>query len=58
MSQRPANAAGAQDAFTVRPFVPADLTPAADLWVAGWALTMPDIDFEARRPGFSSTSQR
>lgn len=52
MSQRPPGVAGAQDAFTVLPFVPADLIPAADLWVAGWALTMPDIDFEARRPWF------
>ena len=24
----------------------------ADLWVASWAKTMPDIDFEARRPWF------
>ncbi len=39
-------------AFAIRPFVADDLGPAADLWVASWALTMPDIDFEARRPWF------
>lgn len=39
-------------AFAIRPFAPEDLAPAADLWVASWALTMPDIDFEARRPWF------
>ncbi len=38
--------------FAIRPFVAADLTAAADLWVASWARTMPDIDFEARRPWF------
>lgn len=38
--------------FHIRPFVGADLSPAADLWVASWRLTMPDIDFEARRPWF------
>lgn len=37
---------------TIRPFADADLTAAADLWVATWAATMPDIDFEARRPWF------
>ncbi|GGF44574.1 hypothetical protein GCM10007301_00170 [Azorhizobium oxalatiphilum] len=39
-------------AFAIRPFSDADLTQAADLWVATWAATMPDIDFEARRPWF------
>ncbi len=39
-------------AFAIRPFVADDLAAAADLWVASWALTMPDIDFEARRPWF------
>ncbi len=48
MSALPQDATG----FTIRPFAAADLTPAADLWVASWALTMPDIDFEARRPWF------
>ncbi len=38
--------------FTIVPFVPAHLPALADLWVATWARTMPDIDFEARRPWF------
>ncbi|MFG1462409.1 GNAT family N-acetyltransferase [Xanthobacter sp. DSM 24535] len=38
--------------FTVVPFLPAHLPALADLWVATWAKTMPDIDFEARRPWF------
>ncbi|WP_035715010.1 GNAT family N-acetyltransferase [Azorhizobium doebereinerae] len=38
--------------FPVRAFVDGDLQAAADLWVATWAATMPDIDFEARRPWF------
>lgn len=38
--------------FTLVPFVPAHLPALADLWVATWARTMPDIDFEARRPWF------
>lgn len=38
--------------FTIVPFVPAHLPGLADLWVATWARTMPDIDFEARRPWF------
>ncbi|OYX71069.1 MAG: GNAT family N-acetyltransferase [Rhizobiales bacterium 32-66-11] len=38
--------------FPIVPFVPAHLPALADLWVATWARTMPDIDFEARRPWF------
>ena len=30
-------------------FQPAHLSEIADLWVAAWTLTMPSIDFEARR---------
>lgn len=30
--------------------VPAHLPEVVDLWVASWARTMPEIDFEARRP--------
>ncbi|MFG1429126.1 GNAT family N-acetyltransferase [Roseixanthobacter glucoisosaccharinicivorans] len=36
--------------FIVVPFAPAHLPALADLWVATWARTMPEIDFEARRP--------
>ncbi|MGU3494506.1 N-acetyltransferase family protein [Xanthobacteraceae bacterium A53D] len=39
-------------AFRIRPFEEPDLKATADLWVATWAATMPDIDFEARRPWF------
>lgn len=38
--------------FALRPFAPEDLRQISDLWVATWAKTMPDIDFEARRPWF------
>lgn len=34
----------------VVPFVAAHAPEVVDLWVASWARTMPDIDFEARRP--------
>lgn len=40
------------DRFTIVPFAPAHLPQVSDLWVATWAKTMPDIDFEARRPWF------
>lgn len=38
--------------FRIIPFAPEHLPALADLWVAGWNRTMPDIDFEARRPWF------
>ena len=38
--------------FAILPFAPAHLAAISDLWVATWAKTMPDIDFEARRPWF------
>ncbi|WP_332118670.1 GNAT family N-acetyltransferase [Azorhizobium caulinodans] len=38
--------------FRIRPFAEGDMAALADLWVATWAATMPDIDFEARRPWF------
>eukprot|EP01037_Dinobryon_pediforme_P042530 gene42530-52956_t len=34
----------------IYPYVPAYLPEMTDLWVASWTLTMPAIDFEARRP--------
>lgn len=34
----------------VFPYDPAHLPEIVDLWVASWAKTMPEIDFEARRP--------
>jgi putative acetyltransferase len=33
----------------IRPYDAADREPAALLWVAAWQLTMPEIDFAARR---------
>jgi putative acetyltransferase len=33
----------------IRPYEAADREPAASLWVAAWQLTMPEIDFAARR---------
>ena len=36
--------------LALHPFVWAHLPELTDLWVASWAATMPDIDFEARRP--------
>ncbi len=37
-------------AFTLRPAAPDDRAAMGDLWVASWAATLPEIDFEARRP--------
>lgn len=39
-------------AFDVVPYTDEMRDGLADLWVASWAKTMPDIDFEARRPWF------
>lgn len=36
--------------MTLHPLGPSDLTAVLDLWVAAWAATLPEIDFEARRP--------
>ncbi len=38
--------------FRIIAFAPAHLPAIADLWVASWQRTMPDIDFEDRRPWF------
>lgn len=38
--------------FRLIAYVPAHLPELADLWVAAWAHTFPDIDFEARRSWF------
>jgi len=37
-------------AYTLRPATAADRPAMADLWVASWVRTLPEIDFEARRP--------
>jgi len=37
-------------AFTLRPAAADDRPAMGDLWVASWAATLPEIDFEARRP--------
>lgn len=39
----------AASGLTVRPGRPDDRAAMAALWVASWARTLPDIDFEARR---------
>jgi putative acetyltransferase len=36
--------------ITLRTGTDADLPAILDLWVAAWTATMPEIDFEARRP--------
>lgn len=36
--------------LALHPFVWAHLPELTDLWVASWAATMPEIDFDARRP--------
>lgn len=36
--------------YTLRPATAADRPAMADLWVASWVKTLPEIDFEARRP--------
>jgi putative acetyltransferase len=36
--------------ITLRPGTDADLPAILDMWVLAWTATMPDIDFEARRP--------
>ncbi|WP_234054250.1 MULTISPECIES: GNAT family N-acetyltransferase [unclassified Xanthobacter] len=36
--------------YTLRPAIAADRPAMADLWVASWVKTLPEIDFEARRP--------
>ncbi|MEW6256354.1 MAG: GNAT family N-acetyltransferase [Pseudomonadota bacterium] len=38
--------------FAILPYTPEHHQAISDLWVATWAKTMPDIDFEARRPWF------
>jgi putative acetyltransferase len=45
-------AAPAHGAFEgrIRPFDPHDMTGVQDFWVASWTLTMPEIDFDERRP--------
>jgi len=35
---------------SLRPFVAADTDAVADFWVRAWNLTMPQFNFEARRP--------
>ncbi|QTL04918.1 GNAT family N-acetyltransferase [Aquabacter sp. L1I39] len=42
----------ARPPFHVTPYEPGQRAALADLWVASWAKTMPEIDFEARRPWF------
>jgi len=37
-------------AYILRPATAADRPAMADLWVASWVRTLPEIDFEARRP--------
>lgn len=44
--------------FRIVPLSPAHLPAVADLWVASWNRTMPDIDFEARRPWFLGHLER
>lgn len=36
--------------YSLRPATAADRRAMSDLWVVSWAKTMPEIDFEARRP--------
>lgn len=36
--------------YTLLPALPAHRSAMAELWVASWAKTLPEIDFEARRP--------
>ena len=36
--------------FVLRAFRPSDIPELADLWVQSWQVTMPEIDFGARRP--------
>lgn len=36
--------------YTFADAAPEHLPAMGDLWVAGWAATLPEIDFEARRP--------
>ena len=42
----------APPSFAITAYTPDMRDALADLWVASWAKTMPDIDFEARRPWF------
>lgn len=37
-------------AYILRPATAADRPAMADLWVESWVKTLPEIDFEARRP--------
>ncbi len=37
----------------IRDYRPADHEPLLDLWQEAWQATLPEIDFAARRPGFS-----
>jgi len=37
----------------LRDAAPADLRALIDLWQEAWQVTMPEIDFAARRPGFT-----
>lgn len=39
--------------FAIRPYAPSDFAAMSDLWVASWVATLPQIDFEARRPWFA-----
>lgn len=45
-----ANANPVPPAAVIVPFAAEHLAALLDLWVASWAKTMPEIDFEARRP--------
>ncbi|MGR7995553.1 N-acetyltransferase family protein [Xanthobacter sp. ZOL 2024] len=41
-------------AYSLRPATAGDRPAMADLWVASWVKTLPEIDFEARRPWLDS----
>lgn len=41
-------------AYSLRPATADDRPVLADLWVASWVKTLPEIDFEARRPWLDS----
>ncbi|MFG1350149.1 GNAT family N-acetyltransferase [Xanthobacter autotrophicus] len=40
--------------YTIAPALPAHRPAMAQLWVESWAKTLPEIDFEARRPWLES----
>ncbi|MDR3376017.1 MAG: GNAT family N-acetyltransferase [Ancalomicrobiaceae bacterium] len=46
----PGGPAGPEDTIAIVPFAAEHLAALLDFWVASWTRTLPEIDFEARRP--------